>query len=83
MDIILQGLAEQAPWLVDVIFWIGFARLVMKPIMTAVGEIIDLTPTQADDAFWDKVLESKIYKGLVFALDYVASVKLPKKTESK
>jgi len=79
MELILTELAVSMPWLIDVIFWIGLSRLIMKPIMTAVQEVINLTPTVKDDEVLAKILESKIYKGIVFALDYVASIKLPKK----
>lgn len=79
MELILAQLSESAPWLIKVIFWMGLLRLMMKPVMTAIGEVIKLTPTQKDDEVWAKVLDHKVYKAVVFVLDYVASIKLPKK----
>jgi hypothetical protein len=78
MELVLLELIAKYPVLSQVIFWIGFSRVVMKPIMTAIQEVINLTPSTKDDEVWGKVLSSKVYKGLVWVLDYVASVKLPK-----
>jgi len=79
MELILAQLSESAPWLVKVIFYVGLARLIMKPIMSAAAEIVKLTPSQKDDAFLAKMLDNKIYKAISFGLDYIASIKLPKK----
>lgn len=78
----LPLLLEQYPWAVSILFWVGFSRSVMKILFTAVGQVVDLTPSQVDDEFWDKLLGHKVYKAVAFALDYLASIKLPvKKSE--
>lgn len=76
---LIQIINSSAPWLYQVIFYIGLARLIMKPVMTAVQEIVNLTPSPKDDEFLGVVLNSKIYKTITWALDYVASIKLPQK----
>lgn len=78
LELITQ-ISQSAPWLYQVIFYIGLARLIMKPVMTAVQEIVNLTPSTKDNEFLDAVLGSKIYKAVSWALDYVASLKLPQK----
>jgi hypothetical protein len=56
----------------------GTFRLIMKPIMLCIEQVVTTTPTQSDDAFWAKIKASKPYKWFTIALDYIASIKLPK-----
>lgn len=74
---ILESLAGKYGALAQFIMIMGLARLCMKPIMTAVGEIVKITPSAKDDAFLDKVLVNPWYKGVCFVLDFVLSIKLP------
>lgn len=83
MEGVVLELAKVAPWLPKALMYVGLARMIMKPIMTAVQEVVKVTPSQKDDVFLEKVLESKIYKGFSWVLDYVLSVKLPKVEEKK
>lgn len=67
------------PWLVTVIMVMGTFRLFLKPLMTIFQNVINLTPSKRDDEFMEKMMESKAYKAFAFFVDWVASVKLPKK----
>jgi hypothetical protein len=45
--------------------------------MVFLQAVVEATPSQSDNVLLQKVMESKIYKGLAFVLDYLASIKLP------
>jgi hypothetical protein len=74
---LLMTLLQKQPWFATVIAVMGTARLIAKPIMTAIREVIKATPTQVDDSALSKFEQSKIYKGLCFVVDWLFSVKLP------
>lgn len=81
MDAIVQWLLQYVqanPNFAVVLMVMGFLRLVFKPIMTAVQAIVAATPSTKDDEKLAEVQASKVYLGLVWLLDYFASVKLPK-----
>lgn len=81
---LINEIALKAPWVYQVVFYIGLVRLFMKPLMTFVQEVVNLTPSTKDNELLDAVLDSKIYKGITWVLDYFASLKLPqKKVEAK
>ena len=69
-------------WVTNALLFIGTARLFLKPLFKAIETYVKETPTQWDDNLWTKIQTNSIYKGIVFVLDWVASVKLPTK-ESK
>lgn len=74
----LSTWAEKYPLLADILGIMVTARLVMKPIMSALLTI----SKDAEFAFLDKVAEfseNKIYKMVAFVLDWLLSVKLPAK----
>lgn len=62
-----------------VISIIGTLRLFVKPVMSAIQNYVDLTPSDKDDALVDEIKSSKVYQYLVYGLDWFASIKLPKK----
>jgi hypothetical protein len=76
---LIQQYSEQYPVIMVVIFWIGVSRFFMKPVMTIVGKIIELTPSTRDDEVWFKMIDSKVYKSICFILDWFISIKLPQK----
>lgn len=75
---IIQSGVDKVPLLASIVFVIGAVRIVMKPLMTLLETVVNLTPTPADNSFLKAVLASKVYKAIVFALDLLLSVKLPK-----
>lgn len=64
---------------VEFILAVGAARLVMKPLMLAVQEFVKATPTIDDDSWLEKMMSSKGYKTFSIVVDYLLSIKLPKK----
>lgn len=81
MDVtqILSFVSDKAPWLGVVLMVIGALRLVIKPVMSIARSVVEFTPSKADDETLNKVEQSAIYKGAVYALDWLASIKLPAK----
>jgi hypothetical protein len=75
---IISGLAGQYGLLAQVLMWIGMLRLIMKPIMTCIQAVVDVTPTTKDNEILNGILNSIPYKVLSFLFDLVASLKLPK-----
>ena len=72
--------AEKYPILAQIISVMVTARLIVKPLMSALltigkdTEIKFLKPLQ-------EISDGKIYKTVAFVLDWVLSIKLPKKTK--
>lgn len=82
VQIINWGL-ERFPSLTALVAFMGMARVLIKPLMVFLDKVVETTPTPADDEFLRKMRESKIYKAIVFILDYVGSIKPPKKLKPK
>ena len=64
---------------VQIISIVGSLRLLLKPIMSVVSTVVLITPSKSDDLLPEKIMEHKAYKMFVFVVDYLASIKLPKK----
>jgi len=79
MDIalIIAGLAQKYPIIVAILSVIGFLRVIFKPLFTFLHAIADATKSTKDNAILASVEDSKVYKAVVFVLDYIASIKLP------
>ena len=75
---IIDGLMGKYEWFITVILWIGFLRTVFKPTMTWLHTIADATPTTKDNEALAKAENSKFYSIFVFALDWLASIKIKK-----
>lgn len=73
-----QSLLEQHPLPMALLSVIGGLRLIMKPLFSLLQAITQATPSPRDNEMLAKVMDSKIYKGLAFVLDWFGSVKLPK-----
>jgi hypothetical protein len=73
------SLAQKYPVLASVIAVMGTARLVMKPIVSCIKALVELTPSKSDDEKVAQVEASKPYKAVIFVLDYFLSVKPIKK----
>lgn len=76
MEQIIIDLVTKYPKIVSILAAIGTLRLVFKPVMVALSQIVVSTETKKDDELLAKVEKSKIYKAFVFALDYIASIKI-------
>ena len=78
MEQILELIA-QYPVVSSILVVVGALRLVFKPIMTAIAAIVEVTPSKKDDDLLVKAQSSAVYKAIVWAIDYLASIKLPVK----
>jgi hypothetical protein len=80
MDTILPIIEKLSDmhWFIQVVFYIGMARLFIKPIMTIVDSYVLYTPSTKDDEFWAKFKENKIVKAIIFCVDWLASIKIKK-----
>ena len=76
LALILEFVAKY-PALGAALVVIGGLRIVFKPIMTAIHAIVDVTPGESDNLFLAKVEGSAIYKGFIWVVDFLASIKLP------
>jgi hypothetical protein len=79
MDIalLLGGFVAQYPWLAGILFGIGALRVIFKPVFSVLQAYVAYTPNPADDTVLANVMNSAIYKGIVWLLDFTASIKLP------
>ena len=78
MEELVLGLLLKYPVAVTILMVLGICRAVFKPIMSVASAYVQATPSIKDDAALIKVESSKIYKSLVWFLDYTLSIKLPK-----
>lgn len=84
MEAILEGLKQliqiyigEYGWLAAFVTYVGTARLVFKPIMTAIEAIVAQTPSADDDKRLEEIKASRWYYWLVYFLDYFGSIKVP------
>jgi hypothetical protein len=75
---IITELLDKAPWLQTVFIVIGVLRVVFKPLFSLLQAAALATPTLKDDSIIKDIMESKIYLGIAYVLDYLGSIKLPK-----
>jgi hypothetical protein len=77
----LEVVGFKFEWFKSIVLFMGSARFVSKPIMTSIERYVSETENTKDDELLEKVKSSKYYKWAAFAIDYVASIKLPKAKE--
>lgn len=67
------------PVFASILVVIGALRLINKPLFAIIRSVAEYTESPKDDELLNKVEGSKIYRGICFVLDYLGSIKLPKK----
>lgn len=72
----VSTLASRHPWVTTVLMVVGWCRIIVKPMFSFLHEVVKVTPSERDDVWLAKVESSRIYKALVWALDWLFSVKL-------
>jgi len=80
MSMINSVLGENGAALLGVLYVVGIA---IKGLCELVSKVIAITPSQSDDAWWAKIMDSKAFKLLEKVLDYLIRLKLPKKPVSE
>ena len=79
LSVLILGFAQQYPIIASIVFVIGLARVVNKPLFAIAHAVVAETPSKTDDQVLEAVEKSAIYKAISFVLDYVGSIKIPKK----
>jgi hypothetical protein len=75
---LLEIYAGSQGWLVAVIAYIGSARAFIKPLMSVARAYVDFTKSDKDNIQLDKVESSKVYTGILYAIDWLTSIKFKK-----
>ena len=78
MEELILGLLVKYPVVGTILMVVGVARAIFKPIMSVAAAYVKATPSLKDDAAFEGVEGSKIYKSIAWFLDYTLSIKLPK-----
>lgn len=70
---------QSNPAFASILMFLGMIRLCVKPAMTILQAYVKWTPYDNDDKWLASVEESKAYKLFIYLLDWILSVKVPKK----
>ena len=68
----------QYEWFEYLVMVVVFGRIIFKPVFSLLGKYVELTVEMEDDKKLKKIMDSKWYKMLAYAVDMASSVKLPK-----
>jgi len=71
-------LLQTYPWLQHLVAIMIISRVVFKPLFTILGKYVELTIEEDDNKKLHKFMQTKAYKMMVFLVDMLSSVKLPK-----
>jgi hypothetical protein len=75
---ILEAYSGNLGGAVQIITIIGSLRLLIKPLMGLLEAFVTITPSKTDDLLPEKIKDNKVYKSVVYLLDWLASLKLKK-----
>ena len=78
MEAFIIDLVSSHPIVATILIAVGTLRAVFKPIVSVAQAYVDSTVDTSDNEKLKKIMESKLYKGFSWLLDYSASIKLPK-----
>jgi len=77
---IIETYAPSLPaWAITIFTIMGASRFVFKPLIEIARGYVAMTPSKKDDEVVEEIIESKIFKSIRFVLDWMFSIKLPKK----
>ena len=68
-------LMVQFPWIATIFMVIGVIRVVVKPLMELAKSVAASTPSAKDDAAVASLESNKIYKTVLFVIDWIFSLK--------
>lgn len=75
---LMGALSAKYGFVIQLLTFIGLFRLILKPFLVFIHSYVAVTETKKDDEFIEKVEGNKIFKGLLFVLDWLASIKIIK-----
>ena len=77
----IASLVSHYPVFMIILLVVGALRAVMKPLFSLLHTFVDITPTSRDNDWLSAIEKSDILSIFVYALDWVASIKvIPPKT---
>lgn len=79
---LIEAYGGQFGWAVALVAWVGSFRLFFKPIMAAIQSAVTESESKKDDEILAKVQGNVIYKGLIFLVDLLASIKIKPKAKA-
>ena len=71
-------LLKEYPWFANLVVIMGSLRVIFKPLFSLIDAVIAATPNKDDDKAWLQFKQSKAASLLIWLIDYIASVKIPK-----
>lgn len=74
----LVDIVAKYPTLATVVFVIGALRTVLKPVVALLHSLANSTATPKDNALLAKLESSKALRGILFVIDWAASIKVRK-----
>lgn len=75
---LISGLSIKYPIIVSAFAIMGLLRTIFKPLMTFISAYVLATESKKDDAKLEKLVGSKIYKAIVWLVDFFSSYKMKK-----
>lgn len=60
----------------QVLTWIGTARIIIKPLIVAIEKIVIDTPSKKDEMIFNRIKYSQYFKVALFFLDWLGSINL-------
>jgi hypothetical protein len=81
IEMLLGQHGEIARVVAMVVFYMGAARVVFKPLMSLIHAVVSVTPSKSDDEALEKVEKSRLWSIGAFIVDYLFSLKLPVKAQ--
>lgn len=73
---IIEAYAGQFGIIVQIIVFVGSLRIFVKPVMSLISTYVIFTKTQKDDIWFAKLQEDKIFKAVIYVIDWLASIKI-------
>lgn len=80
MEELIMSFLIANPKLAILVTIMAVARAIFKPLCAVIQAYVDSTPSESDNVTWLAIKESKIFKALAYAMDFLLSVKIPSKT---
>jgi hypothetical protein len=75
---LVSAYAGQFGVAIQIVSIVGTFRIFFKPVMAGVEQAIKDSESKEDDIILGEVKKNKFYKGFVFIIDLVASIKIKK-----
>lgn len=75
---LVEAYGGKLGFLVQLVSIVGTLRLLVKPVMSIIDVAVNLTPSEKDDDLVSRIENNKVFKSILYVLDWFASIKLKK-----